>query len=436
MIKILDDSKIKSFISQDELMGFRDRVLEAHRKIHEKTGEGSDFLGWVDLPVNYDKEEFQRIKIAAEKIRNESQVLVVIGIGGSYLGSKAVIEALGGDKKVEIIFAGNNLSSRYLNEILGKIEGREVSLNVISKSGTTIEPALAFRILRKWMENKYGVEASKRIYVTTDKEKGGLKHLADKNGYETFVVPNDIGGRYSVLTAVGLLPIAVAGVKIDELIRGASEAREDSNNEDLVENEAYKYAVYRNILYGQGKAVEILANYEPGLHFFCEWWKQLFGESEGKDKKGIMPAAVDFTTDLHSMGQFIQDGNRILFETVISIEEDKEKILIKEEEEDSDGLNFLIGKTMDEVNKKAMQGTILAHMDGGVPNIIINLPRLDEYNLGYLIYFFEKACAMSGYLLGVNPMDQPGVESYKKNMFALLGKAGFEKEKEELEKRL
>ena len=436
MIKILDDSKIKSFISQDELMGFRDRVLEAHKKIHEKTGEGSDFLGWVDLPINYDKEEFQRIKIAAEKIRNETQVLVVIGIGGSYLGSKAVIEALGGDKKVEIIFAGNNLSSRYLNEILGKIEGREVSLNVISKSGTTIEPALAFRILRKWMENKYGVEASKRIYVTTDKEKGGLKHLADKNGYETFVVPNDIGGRYSVLTAVGLLPIAVAGVKIDELMRGASEAREDLNNEDLVENEAYRYAVYRNILYGQGKAVEILANYEPGLHFFSEWWKQLFGESEGKDKKGIMPAAVDFTTDLHSMGQFIQDGNRILFETVISIEEDKEKILIKEEEEDSDGLNFLTGETMDEVNKKAMQGTILAHMDGGVPNIIINLPRLDEYNLGYLIYFFEKACAMSGYLLGVNPMDQPGVESYKKNMFALLGKAGFEKEKEELEKRL
>ncbi len=436
MIKILDDSKIKSFISQDELMGFRDRVLEAHKKIHEKTGEGSDFLGWVDLPINYDKEEFQRIKIAAEKIRNETQVLVVIGIGGSYLGSKAVIEALGGDKKVEIIFAGNNLSSRYLNEILEKIEGREVSLNVISKSGTTIEPALAFRILRKWMENKYGVEASKRIYVTTDKEKGGLKHLADKNGYETFVVPNDIGGRYSVLTAVGLLPIAVAGVKIDELMRGASEAREDLNNEDLVENEAYRYAVYRNILYGQGKAVEILANYEPGLHFFSEWWKQLFGESEGKDKKGIMPAAVDFTTDLHSMGQFIQDGNRILFETVISIEEDKEKILIKEEEEDSDGLNFLTGETMDEVNKKAMQGTILAHMDGGVPNIIINLPRLDEYNLGYLIYFFEKACAMSGYLLGVNPMDQPGVESYKKNMFALLGKAGFEKEKEELEKRL
>ncbi|MFA5532622.1 MAG: glucose-6-phosphate isomerase [Candidatus Shapirobacteria bacterium] len=436
MIKILDDSKIKSFISQDELMGFRDRVLEAHKKIHEKTGEGSDFLGWVDLPINYDKEEFQRIKIAAEKIRNETQVLVVIGIGGSYLGSKAVIEALGGDKKVEIIFAGNNLSSRYLNEILEKIEGREVSLNVISKSGTTIEPALAFRILRKWMENKYGVEASKRIYVTTDKEKGGLKQLADKNGYETFVVPNDIGGRYSVLTAVGLLPIAVAGVKIDELMRGASEAREDLNNEDLVENEAYRYAVYRNILYGQGKAVEILANYEPGLHFFSEWWKQLFGESEGKDKKGIMPAAVDFTTDLHSMGQFIQDGNRILFETVISIEEDKEKILIKEEEEDSDGLNFLTGETMDEVNKKAMQGTILAHMDGGVPNIIINLPRLDEYNLGYLIYFFEKACAMSGYLLGVNPMDQPGVESYKKNMFALLGKAGFEKEKEELEKRL
>lgn len=436
MIKILDDSKIKSFINQDELMGFRDRVLEAHRKIHEKTGEGSDFLGWVDLPVDYDTQEFARIKLAAEKIRNETQVLVVIGIGGSYLGSKAVIEALGGDKKVEIIFAGNNLSSKYLNEILQKIEGKEVSLNVISKSGTTIEPALAFRILRKWMENKYGVEASKRIYVTTDKEKGGLKQLADKNGYETFVVPNDIGGRYSVLTAVGLLPIAVAGVKIDELIRGASEAREDLNNEDLVENEAYRYAVYRNILYGQGKFIEILANYEPCLHFMSEWWKQLFGESEGKDKKGIMPAAVDFTTDLHSMGQFIQDGNKILFETVINIEEDKEKILIKEEEEDSDGLNFLTGKTMDEVNKKAMQGTILAHMDGGVPNIIINLPRLDEYNLGYLIYFFEKACAMSGYLLEVNPFDQPGVESYKKNMFALLGKPGFEKEKEELEKRI
>ena len=413
---------IKTFIDDQELIKWQEKVTEIHNKINNKTGEGSEFLGWVDLPVNYDKQEFERIKLAAEKIRNDSQVLVVIGIGGSYLGSKAVIEALGGDSKVKILFAGNNLSSKYLNKILKEIESKEVSLNVISKSGTTTEPALVFRILREWMENKYGRKANERIYATTDKEKGVLKNLANQKGYETFVVPNDIGGRYSVLTAVGLLPIMVAGINIDELMNGAVKAKEDFTSENLLENEAYKYAVVRNIYYSQGKLVEILANYEPSLHYLGEWWKQLFGESEGKDSKGIFPASVDLTTDLHSMGQFIQDGNRILFETVLNIGEDSEKILIKEENDDSDGLNFLAGATLDFVNKKAMEGTIQAHIDGGTPNIIINLPKLDEFNLGYLIYFWQKACAMSGYLLGVNPFNQPGVEVYKKNMFRLLGK--------------
>jgi glucose-6-phosphate isomerase len=425
MTKILDDSKIKSFIKNEEILEWQGKVKEAHEKIHEKTGEGNDFLGWVDLPINYDKEEFARIKTAAEKIRNDSDVLVVIGIGGSYLGARAVVEALGGDKKTEIYFSGNDLSSRHINDLLQKIEGKNVALNVISKSGTTTEPALAFRILREWMEARYGEEANERIYATTDSEKGVLKELATKKGYETFVVPNDIGGRYSVLTAVGLLPIAVAGINIDDLMCGSEAARQNFSNEDLLENDCYKYAVYRNILYKQGKEIEILANYEPCLHFVSEWWKQLFGESEGKDKKGIFPAAVDLTTDLHSMGQFIQDGNRILFETVLSIEEDEEKLVIKEEEQNSDGLNFLAGKTFDEVNKKAMEGTILAHTEGGVPNLIIRLPKLDAFNLGYLLYFWEKACAMSGYLLGVNPFNQPGVEVYKKNMFKLLGKPGF-----------
>lgn len=425
MTKILDDSKIKSFIKDEEILQWQEKVKEVHKKIHEKIGEGNNFLGWVDLPINYDKEEFSRIKLAAEKIRNDSDVLIVIGIGGSYLGSKAVIEALKGDSKLEIYFAGNDLSSRHMNDLLRKIEGKNVSLNVISKSGTTTEPALVFRILREWMEMKYGEEANKRIYATTDSEKGVLKELSIKKGYETFVVPDDIGGRYSVLTAVGLLPIAVAGINIDDLMCGAQAARQNFNNEDLLENDCYKYAVYRNILYKQGKEIEILANYEPCLHFVSEWWKQLFGESEGKDKKGIFPAAVDFTTDLHSMGQFIQDGNRILFETVLSIEEDEEKLVIKEEEQNSDGLNFLVGKTFDEVNKKAMEGTILAHTEGGVLNLIIKLPKLDAFNLGYLLYFWEKACAMSGYLLGVNPFNQPGVEVYKKNMFKLLGKPGF-----------
>lgn len=425
MIKILNDSKMSSFVSSEEVMGWEGKVKEAHDKIQNKTGAGSEFLGWVDWPINYDKEEFARIKMAAEKIRSDSQVLVVIGIGGSYLGSRAVIEALGGDKRVEICFAGNDLSSRHISDLLKKIEGKDVSLNIISKSGTTTEPALVFRILREWMEKKYGEEASKRIYATTDKEKGVLKQLSNEKGYETFVVPDDIGGRYSVLTAVGLLPIAVVGINIEEMMNGANEARISYQNEKLEENDCYKYAVYRNILYGQGKTIEILVNYEPNLYFLSEWWKQLFGESEGKDKKGIFPAAVGFTTDLHSMGQFIQDGNRILFETVLSVEEDEENLVIKEDPQDLDGLNFLAGKTLDEVNKKAMEGTVLAHMEGGVPNLIIRLPKLDAYNLGYLLYFWEKACAISAYLLGVNPFDQPGVEAYKKKMFQLLGKPGF-----------
>jgi len=413
---------IKTFIDDKDLLNWQEKVSEVHKKINDKTGEGSEFLGWVDLPINYDREEFERIKLVAEKIKNNSQILVVIGIGGSYLGSKAVIEALGNDSKVKILFAGNNLSSKYLKNILKQIEGKEVSLNVISKSGTTTEPALVFRVLREWMENKYGQKANERIYATTDKEKGVLKNLATKKGYETFVVPNDIGGRYSVLTAVGLLPIAVAGINIDELMNGAKQAMINFDEENILKNEAYKYAAARNIYYNSGKLVEILANYEPSLHYLSEWWKQLFGESEGKNKKGIFPASVDLTTDLHSMGQFIQDGNRILFETVLNIEEDKENLVINEEENDSDGLNFLAGNTLDFVNKKAMEGTIQAHIDGGTSNIIINLPRLDEYNLGYLLYFWQKACAMSGYLLGVNPFDQPGVEVYKKNMFKLLGK--------------
>lgn len=425
---------IKTFLTDEELLYWNNRVKEAHNRLHQDFGE--KMLGWVDLPINYDKQEFERIKKAAEKIKNDSDILIVIGIGGSYLGARAVIEALGGDSKVEVLYAGNNLSSIQIKDILKKIEGKNVSLNIISKSGTTTEPALAFRILREWMEKKYGSQARERIYATTDKEKGALKNLAIKKGYETFVVPDDVGGRYSVLTAVGLLPIAAVGINIDYLMEGAAKAREDFGKENILENESYKYAVARNIYYDQGKLIEILANYEPCLHYVSEWWKQLFGESEGKDKKGIMPAAVDLTTDLHSMGQYIQDGNRILMETVLNIENDDLKIIIEKENDDFDGLNYLAGKTIDEVNKKAMQGTILAHMDGGTPNIIINMPKLDEYSLGYLLYFFEKACAMSGYLLGVNPFNQPGVEAYKKNMFALLGKPGFEKEKEELGKRV
>ncbi len=426
MIKrILDDSKVKSFVDIAEVKKWQGKVTEAHKKIHERTGEGSEFLGWVDWPINYDKEEFGRIKIAAEKISNDSEVLVVIGIGGSYLGARAVNEALAGDKKVDILYAGNNLSSRQMQEVLEQIEGKEVSLNVISKSGTTTEPGLAFRILRQWMEEKYGDEAGKRIYATTDKKKGALKNLADQKGYETFVVPDDIGGRYSVLTAVGMLPIAVAGIDVEGLMAGAAEARSNYLTDDLDKNDAYTYAVYRNILYKQGKQIEILANYEPCLHFVGEWWKQLFGESEGKDKKGIFPASVDLTTDLHSLGQFIQNGNRNLLETVLKIEEDKIGIKIRRQEDDSDGLNYLEGKTLEEVNKVAMEATKLAHVSGGVPVLGIDLPKLDAGTLGYLIYFWEKACAMSGYLLGVNPFDQPGVEEYKNRMFKGLGKPGY-----------
>ncbi|MDD4135983.1 MAG: glucose-6-phosphate isomerase [Candidatus Shapirobacteria bacterium] len=423
-IKILDDSRVKGFINEGELSQWSERVSEIHKKIHEKTGEGNDFLGWLDLPVNYNKEEFDRIKTAAEKIRNDSDVLVVIDIGGPYLSARSVIGALSGDEKVEIYFTGHDLSSLQMIDLLKKIENKNVSLAVISKSGTTTEPAVAFRILREWMENKYGQEANKRICAVTDRKKGTLKKLSTIKGYETFIVPDDVGGRYSALTPMGLLPMAVAGINIEELINGAQKAREDFNNENLIENDCYKYAVYRNIFYQQSKLVEVLASYEPCLFYMSEWWKQLFGESEGKDKKGIFPATVSFTADLHSMGQYMQDGNRILMETVLSIEDDSEKLVIKEDPQNLDELNFVAGKTMDEINKIAMESTVAAHTEGGVPNLIIRLPKLDEFNLGYLIYFFQKACAMSGYLLGVNPFNQPGVEVYKKKMFALLGKPG------------
>ena len=443
----LDLSKVAPYLVEDEITYMEDMVKSAHDKLHNGTGAGNDFLGWIDLPVNYDKDEFRRIKKAAEKIKSDSDVLIVIGIGGSYLGARAAIEmltnnfhnALDSDKRKapKIFYVGNNISSTYMTELLQAIEGKDVSLNIISKSGTTTEPAIAFRILRQYVEKKYGVEeARKRIYATTDKAKGALKTLADAEGYESFVVPDDVGGRFSVLTAVGLLPIAAAGVDIDEMMKGAADAREVYSNPSLKENDAYKYAAVRNALYNKGKTTEILVNYEPSLHYFNEWWKQLYGESEGKDNKGLFPAAVDFTTDLHSMGQYIQEGRRILFETVINVEKAKYEINIEEAENDMDGLNFLAGKTMDFVNKKAFQGTLLAHNDGGVPNIVLNVPELSPYYFGYMVYFFEKACGISGYLLGVNPFNQPGVEAYKKNMFALLGKPGYEDMKAELEKRL
>ena len=422
-------------------------VKTAHEKLHNGTGAGSDFLGWVDLPVNYDKEEFARIKNSAAKIKSDSDVLIVIGIGGSYLGARAAIEMLTNNfhnaldkdqrKAPKIFYVGNNISSTYMTELLQAIEGKDVSLNVISKSGTTTEPAIAFRILKSYVEKKYGVEeARKRIYATTDKAKGALKTLADSEGYETFVVPDDVGGRFSVLTAVGLLPIAAAGIDIDAMMQGAADAREKYSNPSLEENDAYKYAAVRNALYNKGKVVEMLVNYEPSLHYFNEWWKQLYGESEGKDNKGLFPAACDFTTDLHSMGQYVQEGRRVLFETVINVEKAKYEIEIEKDEQDLDGLNFLVGKTMDFVNKQAFQGTLLAHNDGGVPNVVLSVPELTPYYFGYMVYFFEKACGISGYLLGVNPFDQPGVEAYKKNMFALLGKPGYEDMKAELEKRL
>lgn len=442
-----DYSKAGSFFAEHELTYMRDFVKVAHHSLHEKTGAGSDYLGWIDLPVNYDQEEFSRIERAAEKIRNDSDVLLVIGIGGSYLGARAAIEMLQHSfynvlpkekrRSPQIIFAGNNISSTYMMDIIDLLEGKDFSINVISKSGTTTEPAIAFRIFRKILEEKYGAEeARKRIYATTDKAKGALKTLANEEGYETFVIPDDIGGRYSVLTAVGLLPIAVSGADIRAMMKGAADAREDFSKSELDENPAYQYAAVRNILYNKGKTIEMLVNYEPALQYFAEWWKQLYGESEGKDQKGIFPASANFSTDLHSLGQYIQEGRRVLFETVIKVEKPRRGLTIEAEDKDLDGLNYLAGKTVDFVNDKAFEGTLLAHTDGGVPNLIVSVPALDEYHFGYMVYFFEKACAMSGYLLGVNPFDQPGVEAYKVNMFALLGKPGFEEKKAELEKRL
>lgn len=441
----LDYSKIFNFVSEEEINSLKGEVELAAKKLEAKTGEGNDFLGWLDLPENYDKDEFERIKKAAEKIKNDSEVLIVVGIGGSYLGARAVIESLTHSfynvlskenrKNPEIYFAGQNISGRYLKHLIEVIGDRDFSVNVISKSGTTTEPAIAFRVFKELLEKKYGQKAKERIYATTDSARGALKKLADEKEYETFVIPDDVGGRFSVLTAVGLLPIAVAGIDIDGLMKGAKEAREDYKN-GFNSNDCYKYALIRNILYRKGYFVELLANYEPRLHYIAEWWKQLYGESEGKNQKGIFPAAVDLTTDLHSMGQYIQDGRRFLFETIINIEENPEDLKIKEEKEDLDGLNYLAGKTLAYINSKAFEGTLLAHIDGGVPCLTINIPEMNAYNLGYLIYFFEKACAVSGYILGVNPFDQPGVESYKKNMFALLGKKGFEALSKELNERL
>lgn len=439
--------KATPFFGKHELEYMKEPVKLAHKAIHNKTGAGNDFLGWVTLPEDYDKEEFDRIKKAAKKIKSDTDVLLVIGIGGSYLGAKAAIDMLNHSfynilsssqrKTPQVLFVGNNISSTYINDLFDVLKDKDVSVNVISKSGTTTEPAIAFRIFRDFLEKKYGVEeAKRRIYATTDKERGALKTLSTEEGYESFVIPDDVGGRYSVLTAVGLLPIAVSGVDIDEMMKGAQLAQVDLAEEDLDKNPAYQYAAVRNILYNKGKTIEMLVNYEPALQYFAEWWKQLFGESEGKDFKGIYPSSANFSTDLHSLGQYVQEGRRDIFETVLHVEEPNSNITLEKEDQDLDGLNYLAGKTLNFVNEKAYQGTMLAHTDGQVPNLIVHLPKLDAYTFGYVVYFFEKACTISGYLLGVNPFDQPGVEAYKKNMFALLGKPGFETEKVKLEKRL
>lgn len=446
MIKV-DFSKLNGFVNEHEIENMDPLVKAAHKVLMDKSGPGSDFLGWVDLPVNYDKEEFARVHQAAEKIKSDSDVLIVIGIGGSYLGAKAAIEmlshtfynVLSKDKRKtpEIYFLGQNISGDYMNDLLEVIEGKDVSVNIISKSGTTTEPAVAFRVMKDYLEKKYGKEeAAKRIYATTDKERGALKSLSNAEGYETFIVPDDVGGRFTVLTPVGLLPIAVAGIDIDLMMKGAEKAREDYSKDSVKENECYAYAAARTVLYNKGKEIEILVNYEPGLTYFSEWWKQLFGESHGKDGKGLFPASVNFSTDLHSMGQYIQDGRRNIFETVINVGKMNSSFTIEANEDNLDGLNFLAGKTMDEVNKNAFKGTLLAHIDGGVPNIVINLEDKKAESFGYMVYFFELACAISGYMLGINPFDQPGVEAYKKNMFALLGKSGYEELRESLLKRL
>ena len=423
-------------ITQKTILAYKEQVENIHKDLHRRANDEKDFVGWLELPTNYDREEFARIKKAAKKIKKESDILVVIGIGGSYLGARAVIEALTSSfynmlpnkqrKYPQVLYVGNNLSPNYINELIEYIGDKDFSVNVISKSGTTTEPAVAFRIFREILENKYGIdEARSRIYATTDKAKGALKTLAQNEGYEQFVVPDNVGGRYSVLTAVGLLPIAVAGIDIDKLMMGAKTAQDRYDDPNLKYNECYKYAVVRNILYKLYKNTEILVNYEPKMHYFTEWWKQLFGESEGKNQMGIFPAGVDFTTDLHSMGQYIQEGRRNLFETVISIKTPNSDITIHPDDDNLDGLNYLAGKGLDYVNKKAMEGTIKAHVSGDVPNIVIEMEKLDEENIGELIYFFEKACALSGNILGVNPFNQPGVEEYKKNMFKLLEKPGY-----------
>jgi len=442
-----DASAASVFVGAAEVEMMERSVVDARECLVSKKGAGNDFLGWIDLPVDYDKEEFARIKKAADKICSDSEVLIVIGIGGSYLGARAAIEFLRHSfynsvakeirKTPEIYFAGNNISSTYLAQLIEVIGDRDFSVNIISKSGTTTEPAIAFRVFKKMLEKKYGKEgAASRIYATTDKARGALKKLATEEGYESFVVPDDVGGRFSVLTAVGLLPIAASGADIDALMQGAAQMREVCLNAGYGENPAMQYAAVRNILLRKGKSIEILANYEPNFHYVAEWWKQLYGESEGKDQKGIFPASVDLTTDLHSMGQFIQDGQRTMFETVMELETPSHELLIEAEDVDLDGLNYLTGKSIDFINKSAMKGTRLAHTDGGVPNLLIRVPERNEVSLGQLFYFFEFACGVSGYLLGVNPFDQPGVESYKKNMFALLGKPGFEAEREALLKRL
>lgn len=442
-----DYSKTAGYVHEHEVESMKALTESARKLLISKSGAGNDYLGWIDLPVDYDKEEFARIKKAAEKIKSDSDVLVVIGIGGSYLGARAAIEFLGHNffnsvskdlrKAPEIYFVGNSISSNYLAGLVDVIGDRDFSVNIISKSGTTTEPAIAFRVFKKMLEEKYGKDgAAKRIYATTDKAKGALKKLADAEGYEEFVVPDDVGGRFSVLTAVGLLSIAVSGVDIDELMAGAASARKRCIENDFDNNDAMQYAALRNIMLRKGKSVEILCDYEPSLHYTLEWWKQLMGESEGKDNKGLFPASVDLTTDLHSMGQFIQDGSRIMFETVLNVEKTSREIVIEKEDEDLDGLNYLAGKTMDFVNKCAMNGTILAHTDGNTPNLRVDIPEQTPFYLGELFYFFEFACGLSGYMLGVNPFNQPGVESYKKNMFALLGKPGYEAEGEELRKRI
>ena len=442
-----DYSKAESFISNDEVNSMKEIAENAKKVLVERTGAGNDFLGWIDLPVDYDKEEFDRIKKAAAKIQSDSEVLIVIGIGGSYLGARAAIEFLRHGfynnvpkevrKTPEIYYAGNSISPSYLQGLLDVVGDRDFSVNIISKSGTTTEPAIAFRVFKEKLEKKYGKEeASKRIFATTDKKRGALKNLSDEEGYETFVVPDDVGGRFSVLTAVGLLPIAVSGANIDELMAGVAAERERVIHTPYEENESLRYAAARNILFRKGKVVEILANYEPSLQYISEWWKQLYGESEGKDKKGLMPASVNLTTDLHSLGQFIQDGSRIMLETVVAVEDPQSDITIQKEENDLDGLNYLAGKTVDFVNKSAMNGTILAHVEGGVPVLKVSIEKQNEFSLGQLFYFFEFACGISGYLMGVNPFNQPGVESYKSNMFALLGKPGYEEKHKELMEKL